>query len=468
MIGVAPQLASMMTEQFVSRRSGILTATRGKLKRLYCFERGSIVHVASNVLEEQLDECLVQEGLLSTADREALVRQVVAGKNGKRLTPLLLESGLLEREAMERAAEARVRKLTSSTLEWPQGELRFDHGLPNLDGEIKVSLTPVSLLMDHSRQYPKNPEMVRVRVGRPQQRIRIDRKRLAALGDPDLDKTAEAVLARCAGASTIADALAVGREDEEPTLRALYGLLLLEVIRTLEKGAPAFDRDDPVTRSEMMSRIAKADGADHYLVLGVNRNATREDVRSAYYDLARRLHPDRLRSGELGDLLPAIEGFFSQVTEAYNTLHDSERRKEYDRTLEEMAAKKAADKAQSDTSFLARQNFLRGKELADKKRYAEALQFLENAVELDGTQARYFLALGLLQSRNPRLRAEAERNLLQVTRLEPHASQAYLALGDMYRRAGRKDEAVSMYHEVLRWDAGNADAREGLARLGAA
>src|SRR5581483_9067376 len=63
---------------------------------------------------------------------------------------------------------------------------------------------------------------------------------------------------------------------------------------------------------------------DYYEVLGVERNATSDEVRRAYRKLALQFHPDR--NPEAG----AAERF-KEVTEAYEVLSDPERRAQYDR-----------------------------------------------------------------------------------------------------------------------------------------
>jgi len=64
---------------------------------------------------------------------------------------------------------------------------------------------------------------------------------------------------------------------------------------------------------------------DPYTVLGVNRTATSNEIKSAYRRLARKYHPD-VNSD------PAAQSKFAQINEAYHTLIDPERRKTYDRT----------------------------------------------------------------------------------------------------------------------------------------
>lgn len=64
--------------------------------------------------------------------------------------------------------------------------------------------------------------------------------------------------------------------------------------------------------------------ADHYATLGVSRDATTDEIKSAYRKLARKLHPDANR--EDAD----AEERFKEVTRAYEVLSDPQKRSRYD------------------------------------------------------------------------------------------------------------------------------------------
>ncbi len=68
-----------------------------------------------------------------------------------------------------------------------------------------------------------------------------------------------------------------------------------------------------------------ADKRDYYEVLGVSRDATDEDLKKAYRQLARQYHPD-LHPDD-----PNAEAKFKEITEAYEVLSNSEKRQIYDR-----------------------------------------------------------------------------------------------------------------------------------------
>ena len=60
---------------------------------------------------------------------------------------------------------------------------------------------------------------------------------------------------------------------------------------------------------------------DYYEILGVTKNATKEDIKKAFHKLAHKYHPDK-KGGD--------EGKFKEVNEAYHVLSNDTRRAEYD------------------------------------------------------------------------------------------------------------------------------------------
>jgi len=62
---------------------------------------------------------------------------------------------------------------------------------------------------------------------------------------------------------------------------------------------------------------------DYYEILGVSRNATKEEIKKAYRRLALKYHPDVNKS-------PDAEEKFKEISEAYAVLSDDEKRRQYD------------------------------------------------------------------------------------------------------------------------------------------
>lgn len=64
---------------------------------------------------------------------------------------------------------------------------------------------------------------------------------------------------------------------------------------------------------------------DYYETVGVSENASQDEIRAAYRELARTLHPDKTGGDE------DAEDRLKEINAAYDTLKNPEKRKEYDR-----------------------------------------------------------------------------------------------------------------------------------------
>ena len=68
--------------------------------------------------------------------------------------------------------------------------------------------------------------------------------------------------------------------------------------------------------------MASMNDKDYYALLGVEKDASQDQIRKAFQTRARKLHPDVNKE-------PDAEERFKEVSEAYAVLSDAEQRQQY-------------------------------------------------------------------------------------------------------------------------------------------
>jgi len=194
---------------------------------------------------------------------------------------------------------------------------------------------------------------------------------------------------------------------------------------------------------------------DHYMVLGLPKNASGNRVRSRFQELARTRHPDRF-SGEKKAL---AESAFQEITEAYNVLRDVQKRREYD-----MQAARPVQH-QNEKARLAQVYLKMGTEAFKGGRFEQAAENFRRATteEPDNARAWHFLAKACQRegSSISRTLSAADR----ACRLEPMNATYLEFAGDVSREDGQKARAEGYYRKALTWGGDETKIEESLKAL---
>ena len=103
---------------------------------------------------------------------------------------------------------------------------------------------------------------------------------------------------------------------------------------------------------------------DYYKILGVNKDASQDDIKKAYKKLARQYHPD------LNPNDPDAHRKFQEINEANEVLSDPEKRKKYDQYGENW---KHADEFEAQRKQYGQARWRLWRWLLERRRYVLVL-----------------------------------------------------------------------------------------------
>ena len=192
---------------------------------------------------------------------------------------------------------------------------------------------------------------------------------------------------------------------------------------------------------------------DFYAVLALPRNATEDQIRQRFRELARLRHPDRFRGAEK----EVAETEFQEITQAFNVLSDPARRRQYDSEL--------ARPSESDPRQMCRAYLQRGIKAYKEKNFLEAADNFDRATTADPNngQAWQHLALACAQQANwlPRALAAIER----ACELEPMNPTYLKQAGRIFALGGQADRAIVYYRRALQWGEDDPAVQKALDEL---
>jgi curved DNA-binding protein CbpA len=203
-------------------------------------------------------------------------------------------------------------------------------------------------------------------------------------------------------------------------------------------------------------------------MLGVPRDATAEEVKSAYFTLAKNWHPDRLPS-DLLDIKPLVARVFARFSEAYQTLSDPAKAKEYAR-IADAEGNSGDDQERVARVVEAALEFQKAEILLKKNDLAGAEALVAHAIATDPEQPEYRALLAWIRALRrgdpPDLREghtsshfdDLIKVLDEILAREQRFERALYYRGVLLKRSGKVEKAIRDFRLAAEVNPKNLDA----------
>ncbi|MGZ3419246.1 MAG: J domain-containing protein [Polyangiales bacterium] len=218
---------------------------------------------------------------------------------------------------------------------------------------------------------------------------------------------------------------------------------------------------DPQRRAEILAKAKVIDSENYFQMLGLTSESTIDDAKTAYFQLAKRWHPDRL-PGDLADLKDQVGKVFALMAEAYQILTDPDRRVKYMQQVKEGGG--TLESQQEVVRVMDAANaFQKAEFFVNKGQLQDAEPHITKAFELEPGDTEH-VALWCWVQANKAERRESGRfddllaKLDQALVESPRSERARFYRGMILKYAGRMGDAIRDFREVAEANPRHVDA----------
>jgi curved DNA-binding protein CbpA len=457
-------IASYLRDIFFNKKTGRLIYRRGEVLKYFFFQNGALIQVKTNQPDERLGEVLFKLERIPQ-DAHAKIEDFI--EPNKNLGEVLRSRGVISEDDLSEALSHQLRETVLNVFPYFDAEINFQEH-QGFTGEIDESQTSVPLLIEYGiRRMPGHP-LLQAALARKTPKPW--RKTYAYL----LTMEEKEVLEKFNGTDTaevILRTLTVPADSFWKSLYLFYCLGIVDIEGEDGKARPKERDEKPVSAvsrqdlppqiAEMLALIDTLPEMTFYQVLDIPKTAKEEDVKKAYFKMARRFHPDRFERKIGAEFKAQIDEVFDAITNAYRVLSNKDKRRLYD-------AKSGSVSVQEDAQDSLRRaeiKFRQGKTLYAQGRFDEAIAYLEEAIRVKRDKGDYYLLLAMSESKVAAYVMKAEQDFLKALHLEPWNPEGYVGLGMLYKAAGLQTKAIKQFEKALEADRDHAAAREALEEL---
>lgn len=497
-------LAELIREISTKSFSGTLRLERERAKTAVYFEDGKVIFAASNLRTLRLREYLKKRGLVS----EKKLASLDNNRPDLRLALELCANGLIQQELLDALLANLVADILRVALLWTEGYWDFDERA-RLGEPVNVSVNTHNLLREAAQRMPLN--FVSLRFRNPHELIS---RSAEASRVSNFLPTESFILSRLDAPTQLAQLVAVSGLRELDAYRIIYGLALGGLVKREywhnafrtehEKTIPeqpvarAHSPETPTSQTEkvdnrwalaneeddlevFLERVSRA--TNYYEIMELPSTSGGNDIKEAYYALARRYHPDRFHLKSGTSLHAKISSAFAKVTQAYETLTDQDERATYDATLQrsrqyaESAPKATEDsvigsadelefeRGAPDEESEAEHNFREGFGALRQGQINVAMTRLATAARMSPHEPRYRAYYGRALAADEKTRRLAESELQAAVKLEPSNALYRAMLAELYFDLRFTRRAQTELDRALALDPNNGNALSLLRKI---
>jgi tetratricopeptide (TPR) repeat protein len=390
-------------------------------------------------------------------------------KTGKSIAAVLVALGYLKPKELKSVVELQAKSIIGSLFVIGDAAFEFKEGSVSLKDIVTLKLSVANLIYGEVKRTADVKLLEKYFLDSI---IEFSPTPLNLFQDIGLETGDKTILSLVDGRTKVRDIIRLSPLVQDDTLKTIYALLEARILEIKKEGeAPQGITVEEVleeaceTPRETVEKVetmyAKCKNANNYDLLGVQRGAADHEIRKAYYKAAKQFHPD-LNFSLSKDMKNKLIEIFTCITNAYLSLKESEKEKQYESTAEPRQPRPARVIQNPE---IAKAKFIEGKNMYKKGDYEYAAHCFASALYFDKSVPEYYYYYGCSLAKLGKWK-DAVKVLNECLELNPNSSDALAELGHIYLKLHFPLRAKGYFYKAMQLDPANKRAKEGIALIG--
>ena len=466
----------------VHTRTVVLSIERRQLKKEIILENGIPVDCHSNLLQDTLGKFMVARGAINDAQNHDTLSK--SATTGKPFTDIIVADGLVNASELYKILQQNLAKKLLDAFSWRSGMFHVSADLPPVDSPLKVR-APQLVLTGISKFAPEDEIAAEIEALRGEKKILINPRPPFPLKELRLSKDHKEIVGLVSVGKTLDELEAESGLEKARVLRALYALAVIGValpedwlltvdapldmdfatrtqelsvdtsqtlravggaaiaVEAAEKSMTAQDIEK--LRNELMEVYLRYRKQDAFELLGIDAEATREQVEQGYLQFSERFAPWKFEQPGLEIFADKARDLFIAGGQAFGELCNPETRNSLVARRSSAFTKHQAIPEEARNAFAIKSNLLdsetqfrKGIKLMEAGQFAEALELLQFAHDCEPQNSDYHAELAFCRYRkDPEIeKPGALQELHETIRIDPECGLALCYAGMIFGEAG--------------------------------
>ncbi len=335
-------LADVLTGIQRGTRTGVLEIVSDSVVKRVYIKNGDMVFADSSFKNDRLGEMLVTEGRITLAQYDEASRRL--HETGEKLGKILVDMSCLTPRELYYSVRHQVEEIILSLFTMTEGTFEFKEGTLPTNELITLIISAANIIYRGMKKI-RNLTAIQQMCPPIEAVMELSQDPISIFQSIELNKKDKEILYLVSDNYPLKEILTRSPSTNFETLKTIaafikVGIVLVKQNKDCSHGISAGEllnehaKEQP---EEFLMRLeelqSKCDSSDYYAFLGIDRQATEEEVRKSYFRMSKQFHPDRHFDFPQYDIKSKLIKVFAYATEANTVLSNPDGRAGYDRII---------------------------------------------------------------------------------------------------------------------------------------